>query len=267
MAVSTPGADSGALIVCGNGAELGNFRAFADDLKSMFLAKKFKLVEIVDADTREAFLMALEDFGQRQPIGELHIYTHAWGAGLAFGYKTSRTQAQRKTIYQQSINRKRKIGYEEVLNTEIGILFTDDLIRQPYSTKKLALRALFVQTATIKLWGCNSGVSSWVYSDADASGASVTDEAFQLDPANEAIGYWWRAINKQNSPKPAIAKALATYFDRPVLGAISGSSAQVFRKGTWISSDNYRKQTGRWPTEAQSLRLNPDKGNYKEFKP
>jgi hypothetical protein len=36
-------ADPGALIVYGNGAELGNFRFFADDLKSMSLQKNTRM--------------------------------------------------------------------------------------------------------------------------------------------------------------------------------------------------------------------------------
>lgn len=260
-------AELGALVVYGYGAELGDFKAFADDLKTTDLAKRFKIVEIVNATLRSDFFKVLESFGAKQMIGELHIYTHAWGGGLAFGYKTRVTQENRSRVYQQTIARKRKIQYIEILDTEIGILFTDDLIRSPYNSKQAALRVMLAKDAFIKIWGCNSGVANWRYSDSNVDGSALYDEAVQLDPNNEAIGYYWRALNRQNTPKPAVAQAIANFFNCPVYGATSGSSVQVQYKGTWISSDGYRKATKRWPTEAQILRLHPDKGNYKKFDP
>ncbi len=260
-------ADPAALMLYGNGDTLGNFKDFADDLKTRSVGKTFKKVDIVSALSRDAFFAALEAFGAKQPIGELHIFTHSWGGGLAFGYHTPQTQNERSIKYNETIRRKRKITYDEILAAETGILFTDDLLRVPYSSKRSALQKLFAPFATIQIWGCNSGVDKWIYSDEDASNASVVDDTYMLDPGNEAIGYWWRALNKRNSPKPAAAKALATFFDRPVLGATSGSSVQVLRKGGWISSTAYRQQTGRWPTEKQDLRLQPDKGSYKKFLP
>jgi hypothetical protein len=260
-------ADPGALIVYGNGADLGNFKFFADDLKSMALGKKYKIIGIVPAMTRGEFFAAVDAFGAKQPIAELHIFTHAWGGGLSFGYDTHETNARRAFVSSEKERLKKKITYLEFLNTEYGTLFTDNLITAPYNSKRSALQSLFSPFATIKIWGCNSGISNWAYSDSNIDGSALYDPNVQLDENNEAVGYWWRALNTQNVPKPSAAQALADYFKRPVRGARSGSSIQVFHKKTWISSSAYKKSTTRWPGEAQLLRLQPDKGTYVEFKP
>jgi hypothetical protein len=254
-------------VVYGNGADLGNFKFFADDLKTMSLGKKYKTVSIVPAMTRDAFFAAVESFGARQSIAELHIFTHAWGGGLAFGYDSAETNSKRASVAAEKRRLKKRVTYTEFLSAEYGILFTDNLVTGPYSSKRASLQKLFSPFATIQIWGCNSGISNWEYSDSNLDGSPLYDPAVQPDPSNEANGFWWRVLNTQNVPKPSAAQAVADFFGRPVRGALSGSSVQVFHKKTWISSSAYKKATTRWPGESQLLQLKPDKGSYVEFKP
>jgi hypothetical protein len=109
---------------------------------------------------------------------------------------------------------------------------------------------------------CNSGVSGWVYTDYDS-----TTRSFVSDQNASADFYYWRALNTRNVPKPSIAQALADYFGITVYGAGSGSHIEVQQQGQWITSNKYKQQTGRWPGAPQTLRLQPDRGTYNEFKP
>ena len=149
-----------------------------------------------------------------------------------------------------------------MLNNEIGQIFTDDLIRKPYIDYHAKIRSIFETGAKIKIWGCNSGVSEWLYSDPASNGNNV------YDINAPASYYYWRALNEMNVPKPSIAQALADYFQVTTYGATSGSSIQVKYKGAWVSSPNYLKKTGnKFVVESDVMRLAPDKGNYNEYKP
>ncbi len=254
--------DPGALIIHGRGADLGNFRFFVEDLKSMSVAKKYSNDAIVSAPTRDAFFAAVHAYGSRRPLAELHIFTHAWGGGLAFGYDSPLTNSKRVIEYSNLKTPRRRATYLEVLEAEIGIVFTDDLLRSPYANQRAVLRRYLTPSATIKLWGCNSGMTNWLYHD-----ENIADQSYHFDPSNPAINYWWRALNTQRTPKPAIAKAVAGYFGRPVYGATSGASIQVLHHEKWIVPAAYRKATGRLPGEPQLLRLQPDRGEYKKFLP
>jgi hypothetical protein len=122
---------------------------------------------------------------------------------------------------------------------------------------------LFDERATIKLWGCNSGIGDWVFSDpVDPQGTQWTTA-----PAVAGQYYYWRALNEAYIPKPSIAQAFANFFGVPVWGATSGSHAEVKRNGDWVTTDRYHKETGRWPSEKQLLRLKPDKGTYARLAP
>jgi hypothetical protein len=224
-------------------------------------------VTIVSTPTRDAFFAAVEAYGRVRPISELHVFCHSIGGGLAFGYDSRLTNTRRE-IRQLAIgnwqlaivNRRVRAGYIEVLNSEIGILFTDDLLRPPYAGMRSALQKHLTPFATAKLWGCNSGVANWIYHD-----QNVTDQSYNFNSKNPADGYWWRALNTQHAPKNSIAKAMATYFNRPVFGATSGSSIQVKHGSNWISSSTFKKITGHMPGEPQLLQLHPDKGPYLRF--
>jgi hypothetical protein len=119
-------------------------------------------------------------------------------------------------------------------------LLTDD-----YLTKK-ALKVknnkkLFSSTAIIKFWGCNSGISNWVYSD--------------TPPA-----YYWSALNEKNVPKPSVAQATADFFQRETFGATSGSHIEFLVNGKW---QIMKKQ----PKNHKGIGLHPDKGDYNSYKP
>ena len=100
----------------------------------------------------------------------------------------------------------------------------------PYRDYVVNLRPLFSKKAKIKIWGCNSGIGNWIYSDEDERGNQVHD----LDAP--ASYYYWRALNEQNRPTPSIAQAFANYFQVSTYGATSGSSIQVLHQGRWIAT-------------------------------
>jgi len=147
--------------------------------------------------------------------------------------------------------------YQEVVDAEVGAILSDDFIRNPYSRMQSAVRAHLAPDAFIKLWGCNSGVTHWVYSDGD----NVTN------PSDTSVPYYWRALNERNVPKPAVAQAFADYFGRVCYGARSGSHIEVFSHGHWESTTRYRADTGHWPSGAMIHRLQPDRGNYQAYHP
>jgi hypothetical protein len=259
-------ADKGiAVLLYGFGAELGNFRFFADDAATELVRlKKFAKADIVIKQTlnRTSFVAALVDVPVGQKIKELHIYSHSIGGGLYVGYHEPTATTAREAAARRYLARSSKISYTEVLNAEVGGILADHLLRDPMKRDQMALRAKFASDAFIKIWGCNSGVKGWVYTDIDSS-----TNTFVSAQNGTADYYYWRALNTQNTPKPSIAQALADYFGVPVFGAGSGSHIEVQRKGEWITSNKYRQESGRWPSEPQTLRLHPDRGSYNRFNP
>lgn len=158
-----------------------------------------------------------------------------------------------------SIKRGLRVWYAEVLDTESGILFTDDLLYTPFIENQQALRNKMASTGFIKLWGCNSAVKKWKYSDENG-------RLHYEDTANPK-GYYWRALNTRNTPKPSIAQALATYFNVKVYGASHGAHVEVFFRHKWITSQAYKNQFGKFPPGSMPHRLHLDKGIYSEFTP
>lgn len=249
-------ADEGALVIYGRGAELGNFKFFADDLVTTELAGfDKKLIGIKNIERRNAFFDLLRQPPFAFKIKELHIYSHAWGAGLSLGYKDKAVTALTDAIVSKK--KGQLANYYSFLDANIGTVFTDDLIRVPYNDYKAEIRRHFAPGAKIKIWGCNSGYANWVYNDPDSSGREVYD----VDAP--AAVYYWRALNEKNSPKPAIAQAFADYFQVATYGARSGSSIQIKHKGKWISSAKVGRPVG----EKDLLRLDPDEGDYYEYAP
>jgi hypothetical protein len=207
-------------------------------------------------------MAALQGIPVGQKIKELHVFSHSIGAGLYVGYHEATAAANRAAAVSLFQGTSTKISYDQVLNAETGGILTDHLIRDPLKSGKSALQAKFAATATAKLWGCNSGVSGWIYTDYNtASRGYVSDQDAPADY------YYWRALNTRNMPKPSIAQALADYFGVTVYGAGSGSHIEVQYGGKWITSTKYKEVTGRWAGEPQTLRLHPDAGDYNGFAP
>ncbi len=246
-----------AIILYGNGGELGSFRVFSDTLEKD-LEKKYKKVIVKYVNRDYDFVSSLLSIpGKEEMIAELHIFCHAIGAGLFIGYEDPLIAAERNRVYQTAVSAGRKVTYAEAVQAESGGIQTDDLIMTPnFLTERDKLRKRFSPKGFIKIWGCNSGVEHWVYSD-----GGVTD------PHDNSVAYYWRAFNEFNIPKPSIAQAFANYFKVNVFGATSGSSVQVFSNKAWTYTKDYKKTVGHWPSGTLPHRLVPDKGGYHEFSP
>ncbi len=179
-----------------------------------------------------------------------------FGAGLFLGYKDPAIATMRESIWKMAFKAKRKVTYHQVVQTEVGAIQTDDLKLGAITSQQADLRKRFTTNAFIKIWGCNSGVKGWVYSDNGV-----------VDSGDASEAYYWRAFNEFNVPKPSIAQALATFFNRKVYGARNGASIEVKYKKKWISSQHYKNQVGHWPSGSLPHRLVPDKGAYNEYRP
>jgi hypothetical protein len=204
-----------AIIIYGDGRELGDFKIFADHHKKE-LGKKYSSVILRYINRDFDFFKLLETIPKTQKIAELHIYTHSIGAGLFLGYKDPAIAKARENIWKKATYAGRNVTYKEVVDTEIGAIQTDDLVFGKYLSKRADYRAKFNKGGFIKVWGCNAGVNNWVYSD-----SGVTD------PKDTSEPYYWRAFNEKHIPKSSIAKALAMFFNVKVYGARSGSSIEV----------------------------------------
>lgn len=243
-----------ALIIYGDGGELGNFRTFADSLaKELSNTGMSSEVKYINRDFD--FFNLIESTGDGE-IAQLHIFTHAIGAGIFLGYKDAVVSAQRNMTWQRARNAGRTVTYEEVVQTEIGAIQTDDFFINPIKNKRDKLRKKFSAGSLIKIWGCNSAVENWTYSDDGV-----------VDPNDRSVPYYWRAFNEKNTPKRSIAQELANYFDQPVYGAHSGASIQVKYNNKWISTKHFKQVVGHWPSSTLPHRLVPDKGEYREHKP
>lgn len=245
-----------AMIVYGDGGELGSFKVFAESLRRE-LAAKYKKIVVQHVNRDYDFFTLLQTIdASKERIEELHIFSHSIGAGLFLGYKDPSIAARRETLWKTAFKAKRKLTYNEVVQTEVGALQTDDLKLSTITSQQAALQKKFTSSAFIKIWGCNSGVKGWVYSDNGV-----------VDPRDTSEPYYWRALNQFNIPKPSIAQALATYFNCKVYGAGSGASIEVQHKKKWISSQHYKDQVGHWPSGSLPHRLVPDKGTFNEYRP
>jgi len=259
-----------ALLMYGNGAELGNFELFATNTAGNLVKdKKFSSSDIlkVKAVRREEFFGTIAKLPSGSRIGELHVFSHSIGGGLYLGYHDAAIEQSREfniALYNGAHN---KIPYFAVLNTETGGILTDHLFSEPLKSARDLYRAKFSANATVKLWGCNSGINHWVYTDPLYD--KKTNKLIRLvsDQDDEASFYYWRALNTANFPKPSVAQALADYFRVPVFGATSGSHIEVLHHQHWITSDAFRKSTGHWPGSSSALRLRPDVHGYKKFLP
>ncbi len=195
-------------------------------------------------------------------IKELHVFSHSIGGGLYVGYGDAVAQADRNAAIASMAGTTRKISYARVLAAETGGILTDHLVEEPLKSERTLYKNKFAGGAITKLWGCNSGVSGWTYTDRSATGVG-----YVYEEAAAGKEYYWCALNTKNTPKPSVAQALSDYFGVSVLGAGSGSHIEVLHKGAWITSTQYKAKTGKFAGEPQTLRLNPDHGVYNDFAP
>ena len=245
-----------AVIVFGEGGELGSFKVFADSLEKELNPKYKKIIKkYVNRDYTFFNLVKSIDHNNEQ-IAELHIFSHAIGAGLFIGYHDALIMANRYTVVNTAHSMGRNVTYNEVVSTEVGAIQTDDLMMGSIQSQKADLQKKFTPDAFIKIWGCNSGVDGWIYSDAGV-----------VDPSDTSVVYYWRAFNEYNVPKPSIAGAFAIFFNRKVYGAKSGSHIEVMHNKKWIDSQEYKNKIGHWPSGNLPHRLIPDRGGYNEFAP
>jgi hypothetical protein len=255
-------ANEGALVLYGRGGSLGNFKFFADDLLvTELIGYKPGDVTIKNVERRDDFFSALDSHPVK--LKELHVFSHSIGGGLFLGYGDPVLGNARSMLADSA--RGGRAFYDSVLNAEKGTLFADDLVRSPYAGYAARMRSLFAPGGKIKIWGCNSGIANWEYSDEDAAGNPV------YDLNAPALYYYWRALNERYMPKPSIAQAFADYLRVSTFGATSGSSTQIKQKGKWnkVPLDGKIAVAGkrRFVGERDVLRLAPDVGTYREYKP
>lgn len=257
-----------AVILYGNGGKLGNFKLFADDLAAQLIStKKFSRANIVIKQTldRASFFSALSAIPPNQKIKELHVFSHSIGGGLYVGYHEHSSDMARSAAIgafpYPFTGTERHISYDQVLTAEIGAVLTDHLLISPLKDARPALRAKFSTGAMMKIWGCNSGVDNWIYSD------EVRNDLTAWEQTAPAKYYYWRALNTRNVPKPSIAQALADFFGITAYGATSGSHIEVFHQKKWVTSTEFKRLTGRFAGEPDILRLHPDHADYKRFSP
>ncbi|MEO1043568.1 MAG: hypothetical protein AAFX52_14900 [Pseudomonadota bacterium] len=246
-----------AVIIYGDGGELGSFQIFARSLKSE-LKSKYKRTESIHINRDHKFFEFLGAFNPgKEKIAELHIFSHAIGAGLFLGYKDPVVARRREAVVERAKRDKKRVNYDMAVRTETGAIQTDDFLLPRITKQKASLQKIFTDDAFIKLWGCNSGIVDWVYSD---NGGIA-------DPHDKSVVYYWRAFNERNTPKPAIAQAIADFFDCSVYGASSGTSIVVKHKRKWISTQAFKNKAGKWPSGMLPHRLVPDRGDFREYKP
>ncbi len=240
------------IIVCGRGGSLGDFGLFAKKLKRDLLKKgKYKENDDIitkNIERRSGFFNYL--YGLTFKVGELHIFSHSIGGGLFLSFGDPAVGEIRAKAFDKAQKNLREITYQEVLGAEVGAILTDHMIG-----RKLA-KPIFAKDAKIKIWGCNSGLKGWKYSD------SVNDGNPIVDPSDKSAPYYWRALNESHIPKPSIAQTFANFFKVPVLGASSGTNIQIYCKGKWISPVGSECSLGK-----VDYRLIPEKGSYNEYLP
>ena len=159
---------------------------------------------------------------------------------------------------------------------EVGGILTDHSWSVRWSTKKQSFSqnlrkgpqlnsGAAIPAWPIRLYGsCNSrcmGTQSLVLTRMQRA---LRRSPFPHNPWRE---YYWRAFNTGNTPKPSIAQALASFLGVQVFGASSGAHIEVSVHNLWITSTQFKNQTGRWPGPPLPLRLQPDRGDYATFHP
>src|SRR5262245_43632572 len=108
--------EEGALVVYGRGADLGNFKFFADDLVTTELTSfKRENIVIKNVERRDAFFDLLNNPPFTFKVKEFHIYSHSIGGGLFLAYHDQHIQNLRGGIMTPA--RGGTANYMSVLNT------------------------------------------------------------------------------------------------------------------------------------------------------
>lgn len=245
----------GAVIIYGNGGDLGDFKVFAEYLKKDLEPTYSSRIKVINIQDKRVFFQFLVNFNEGFMIKEMHIFSHAIGGGLFLDYHGNASGNSRINAFRRAQRLLRDITYNEVVDAEIGAILSDDFVSTAFSGLYRRIRPKFVHDAFIKLWGCNAGREGWLYEDDDYTGDGIMD-------------VYWSALNTQNVPKPSVAKSFAQYFNLKVYGARSGAHVEVLDSGTWITSQEYKNRYGRWANPARiKHRLQPDTGPYYEYLP
>ena len=63
---------------------------------------------------------------------------------------------------QRAIDRDKALPNDEGVASEIGAILNDDFLRADIRGKAEKYRMALAPEATIKIWGCNSGVGNWI---------------------------------------------------------------------------------------------------------
>jgi len=129
------------LMIYGRGADLGDFSVFANSLKRELAPKYAGEIDIQNVERKVDFFALLKKPKLPGRIRELHIFSHSIGAGLFLGYGDLTIQAARNRALRMATPPGRKLTFEEVLNTEVGAVLTDDLLTTTAQADKAAIRA------------------------------------------------------------------------------------------------------------------------------
>jgi hypothetical protein len=249
-----PATHEGAQIIYGHGAELGDFKVFAGHLKSTLVGKYGRHLSMQYIDDKNLFLEFLKQPSPGFKIKEFHVFSHAFGGGLALGYHLPADDLLRDRLYDASVRRGTPVTYEEVVRTEKGLLLLGDLQRELRDSAAMkGIREKFSRDAFLKIWGCMSGL----------------EHLFSDEPGT----YYWEALNTPyagpdgaRNLKP-FAQHLANFLRIKVYGAKSGSHVEAWHEGAWVTSDRYKILTGKYPSPKLRHRLHPDRGDYALFEP
>lgn len=246
----------GALVVYGLGGDTGNFGAVAATHAAELLRRGL-LVHSENVTRKRRFfeLLRYPPFRHRASISELHVFCHSIGAAIFLGYGDRSIENRRREALSRALTSKprRNVTFDEVIEAEVGAVFTDDLSRPIGLSGQAQITANFGPRGFAKFWGCNTARSGWVYSDYGVTDVRRTEDAL----------VWWRALNAYNNPKPSFARAFANYIKRPVFGSASGTHLEVLVSAPsgWQSTEEYRAQHRKWPS-GRLIRLTPDRGTY-----
>jgi hypothetical protein len=179
------------LLICGRPDTFGSFTSYADDLITADIIKRVprKNTRVLSVLTKHEFLDEIAAFAKMFLISELHVFSHSYGAALSLGYH-DRAQG---LLRGQAIDRYLRVGQKTpltaLLDAEVGMLFTDDLVRGQYAANKATIRRFFHSSATIKLWGCNSGIDGWTFSD-PLSDPALPGAWLDNDKFKKTVGRW-----------------------------------------------------------------------------
>lgn len=126
------------LLMHGRGGDLGNFKVFSDShKKEIQKANKGAIVAQESTDRARRFREVVEAWPVANKIKELYIWSYSIGAGLFLGYHDPLLSTARNALVAQVTAMGRNPTFEEVRTTEVGALFTDDLLASPYTAPGL----------------------------------------------------------------------------------------------------------------------------------